>query len=83
MKLFVSKNCPSCPAAKENMKTLSKEIGFEYDMFDISTDDGQIEALDNMVMSTPTLVLDDEEQIDKDVLTKSSELKKVLKEKLG
>lgn len=82
MKLFISKNCPNCPKAKENMKKLADELSLEYEMVDISTDDGQIEALDNMVMSTPTLVLDDEEQVGKDTLTDLEALKKTLKEKV-
>lgn len=59
LKIFWQKNCPNCPPAKELGKKLEKEIKVE--LHDVETVDGLAEAAYFNVLSTPTLILVDEE----------------------
>lgn len=81
MKFFKSKNCPSCPKAEQNLAELMAELGIKekVETFDISTDDGRIEALNNMVMSSPSIVLNDT-QVTKEILLDKDKLKTFFKE---
>lgn len=62
MKFFKSKDCPNCPAAERNLDELVEELKIKepIEKYDISTDDGQITALENMVAGTPALVIGEE-----------------------
>jgi len=69
LKFFESPTCPDCPAAKKNVKEVLAKLKMmdKLAFFDISTPDGRIEALNNMVMGTPAVVID-EELVTKEIL---------------
>ena len=69
LKFFESPTCPDCPAAKKNVKEVLTKLKMmdKLAFFDISTPDGRIEALNNMVMGTPAVVID-EELVTKEIL---------------
>jgi len=56
--VFVKKNCPQCPLAKQIAKEVAKELGLEYEEIDIEKD--MVTALMYNVISTPSIALDDE-----------------------
>lgn len=56
VKVFTQKDCPKCPKAKEIAKKLEEEkIPVSY--FDINTVDGLAEAQFHQVLSTPSIVV--------------------------
>ncbi|MHC1605464.1 MAG: thioredoxin family protein [Candidatus Methanofastidiosia archaeon] len=79
MKFFKSKDCPNCPRAQKNLEELLSELGIDTNVsyFDISTTEGRIEALNNMVMESPAIVID-EEHHGKDVLLDKKKLRSLL-----
>jgi thiol-disulfide isomerase/thioredoxin len=56
LKLFVSKECPKCPAAKEAVQ----QVGREVEIFDIDEVDGLAEAAFYGVLCTPSLLVVDD-----------------------
>ena len=69
---FKSKDCPQCPRAQSNVESVISELGLSVEItyVDISTTEGRIEALNNMVMATPSLMIDDEVYSKEDLLDK-------------
>ena len=61
VKIFTRKKCPKCPAVKEIGKALSKDgvVVFHYDL---DTIDGLAEASFHSVLSTPSIIIEDEEE---------------------
>ncbi|MGA1796585.1 MAG: thioredoxin family protein [bacterium] len=59
IKLFWKQNCPKCPAAKQVYHDLVSE-GFETNEYDLNTADGLAEGAYHGVLSTPTLLVIDE-----------------------
>jgi len=59
---FKSKDCPQCPRAQDALQKALEGLAADIDVtyVDISTVDGRIEALNNMVMETPSLKVGDE-----------------------
>ena len=57
--LFTMHSCPKCPAAREIARQLAEDTGLELAEMDMSTPDGQIEALMYNICSAPALVLAD------------------------
>ena len=55
LKIFTQPLCPACPPAKELGESLKESVKIEY--FDVSTPDGLAQARLYNIMSTPTLVL--------------------------
>lgn len=55
LKLFISKQCPSCISAREILN------GQDYTVYDISTVDGLTEASFYGVLATPTLLMVDDQ----------------------
>jgi len=55
LKIFTQPLCPACPPAKELGERLKESVKIEY--VDVSTPDGLAEAQFYNIMSTPTLVL--------------------------
>lgn len=76
---FKSKDCPQCPRAQQVLEETIEELGADISVryVDISTQDGRIEALNNMVMNTPSLVVE-EEVYGKDYLLDKTRLKEIL-----
>jgi glutaredoxin len=62
IQLFTQKDCPKCPPAKETLKELRAEHDVDVCEFDIETVDGMAEAAYYGIMSTPAVVLIDEEE---------------------
>lgn len=69
---FKSKDCPQCPRAQANVEATIAELGISdvITYIDISTTEGRIEALNNMVMGTPSLMVDGEVYPKDDLLDK-------------
>lgn len=65
IKLFWKQDCPKCPAAKSVSNGLKSE-GFEIVDYNLDTADGLAEGAYHGVLSTPTLLVIDEN--DKEVL---------------
>ena len=61
IKIFTKTTCPRCPAAKEIGKKLKKE-GFPVLQYDLDTRDGLAEASFCGILSTPSLLIEDEEE---------------------
>lgn len=60
IKIFWQKNCPHCPKAKNLGKQLEKEIPVQY--FDVDTLDGLTEACLHNILSTPSIVIVDNDE---------------------
>ncbi len=56
IKIFIKKDCPLCPGAKEVGQKLI-DSGREIEYFDIDTDTGLAEASFYTVLSTPTIII--------------------------
>ncbi len=61
VKIFTKAQCPRCPAAKEIWKKLKRE-GVPVFHYDMDTTDGLAEASFYSILSTPSLVIEDEEE---------------------
>ncbi len=64
LKLFTSKNCPKCPAAKDLVARVAKELkineGRDYEIINIYDTENLISALKYQIASTPSFVIDEE-----------------------
>lgn len=78
LKIFTQPLCPACPLAKELGEKLKNLIDVKF--YDVSTPDGLAEAQLYQIMSTPTLVLiEDNKEIKKWIGTpEQEEVKKFL-----
>lgn len=61
IKIFVKAKCPKCPAAKEIGMELKRE-GLPVLHYDLDTIDGLAEASFHSILSTPSLIIEDEEE---------------------
>lgn len=61
IKIFTKSECPKCPAAKEIGGILQKE-GLSVTYYDLETPDGLAEAAFYSVLSTPTIIIEDEQE---------------------
>ena len=61
VKIFTKAKCPKCPAAKEMAKNLRRE-GVRVLNFDLDTVDGLAEASFYSILSTPSVIIEDEEE---------------------
>ena len=61
VKIFWKSDCPKCPAAKDIGSMLKKE-GVNVTNYNLDTIDGLAEGAYYSVMSTPTLIIEDEEE---------------------
>jgi len=61
IKIFTKAKCPKCPAAKEMGTELKKE-GVQVFNYDLDTIDGLAEASFYSVLSTPSVIIEDEEE---------------------
>ena len=61
IKIFTKAKCPKCPAAKQIGTELKKE-GVPVFSYDLDTIDGLAEASFYSVLSTPSLIIEDEEE---------------------
>jgi glutaredoxin len=59
VKIFTKSECPKCPAAKEIGGILQQE-GLEVLYYDLETPHGLAEAAFYSVLSTPTIIIEDE-----------------------
>jgi glutaredoxin len=81
IKIFWQKNCPHCPEAKNLGKQLENEAEVQY--FDVDTFDGLAEASYYDIVSTPSMViLDDEDNQIKIWRGKTPRLEEIRKETL-
>jgi len=61
IKIFTKAECPRCPAAKEIGGVLQKE-GLPVTFYDLETPDGLAEGAFYSVLSTPTIIIEDEHE---------------------
>ena len=61
IKIFIKAKCPKCPAVKEIGTELKKE-GIPVFDYDLDTIDGLAEASFYSILSTPSLIIEDEEE---------------------
>jgi glutaredoxin len=61
VKIFVKAKCPKCPAAKEIETTLKKE-GVAVHHYDLDTIDGLAEASFYSILSTPSIIIENEKE---------------------
>jgi glutaredoxin len=61
IKIFTKAECPKCPAAKEIGGILQQE-GLQVNYYDLETSDGLAEGAFYSVLSTPTIIIEDEHE---------------------
>jgi glutaredoxin len=61
IKIFTKAECPKCPAAKEIGSILQLE-GLQVNYYDLETPDGLAEAAFYSVLSTPTIIIEDQDE---------------------
>ncbi len=61
IKIFTKAKCPKCPAVKE-MGTELKREGLPVLNYDLDTIDGLAEASFYSILSTPSIIIEDEEE---------------------
>lgn len=61
IKIFTKAKCPKCPAAKEIGMALRKE-GVQVIHYDLDTIDGLAEASFHSILSTPSIIIEDEDE---------------------
>jgi hypothetical protein len=61
IKIFTKANCPKCPAVKEIGTALKKE-GVPVSNYDLDTTDGLAEASFYGILSTPSMIIEDERE---------------------
>jgi len=61
IKIFTKAHCPKCPVVREMGVTLKKE-GVPVLNYDLDTIDGLAEASFHSILSTPSIVIEDEEE---------------------
>jgi glutaredoxin len=61
IKIFTKAKCPKCPAVKEMGTELKKE-GVPVLNYDLDTIDGLAEASFYSILSTPSIIIEDEEE---------------------
>ena len=60
LKIFTKTDCPNCPVAKEVGKQLESK-GANIEWFDLDNEDGLSESVYFDVLSTPSLIVTDED----------------------
>ena len=60
LKVFTKTDCPNCPAAKKLAEKIEQE-GKTVEWFDLDQEDGLTEAVYFDVLSTPSLIVTDED----------------------
>lgn len=78
IKIFTQTNCPNCPAAKTLGQELLKE-GADVEFYDIKTPEGLTESIMHSVLSTPSLLILDNEKVIADFLSQTPKLEEVKK----
>lgn len=61
IKIFTKAECPKCPAAKEIGGILQQD-GLQVNYYDLETPNGLAEAAFYSVLSTPTIIIEDEDE---------------------
>jgi glutaredoxin len=61
IKIFTKAKCPKCPAMKE-IGTALKEEGVQVISYDLDTIDGLAEASFYSILSTPSIIIEDEDE---------------------
>jgi len=82
LKVFTLPTCKDCPAAKKICKEIADKYRFKYAEVDISTSEGQLEGLMHQIMSTPSILVD-EEVVARGKLPSREELETEIRKLLG
>ena len=78
IKIFTQPNCPNCPAAKKLGQELIKE-GVDVEFYDIKTPEGLAESVMHSVLSTPSLLILNNEKVVVDFLSQTPKIEEVKK----
>ena len=62
VKIFTTSRCPKCPQAKVMGERLQR-LGVHVEYYDLETADGLAEAAFYSVQSTPTILVEEEEEV--------------------
>lgn len=60
LKVFTLPTCPTCPTAKSIVSVTAQKLGLAYKEINLASEEGLKEGLVYDIMSTPSIVLDDE-----------------------
>jgi len=60
LKVFTLPTCPSCPMAKVIASEVAQKFGIVFKEVNLATEEGLNEGLAYDIMSTPTIVIDEE-----------------------
>jgi glutaredoxin len=60
LKVFTLPTCPTCPTAKSVTSSIAQKLGVTYREVNLATEEGLKEGRTYDIMSTPSIVLDDE-----------------------
>jgi glutaredoxin len=60
LKVFTLPSCPTCPTAKAVVSEIAQKLGIGYKEISLATEDGLRQGLTYDIMSTPSIVIDDE-----------------------
>lgn len=78
VKIFTQESCPNCPKSKElGQKLIEKGVNVEF--FDVKTPNGLAESLMHNVLSTPSIVITEENKEVCSFLGKTPEIEEVTK----
>ncbi len=83
IKVFVMPRCPKCPAAKAIARRVAEKYGLKYVEVDLSTPDGELEALMYNVCSTPSIAIGDDVVVRGDLLPEEALEREVLRRLRG
>ena len=76
VKIFISDDCPNCPASKELGEKLIKK-GIPVEFHDAKTSDGLAESLMHNVLSTPSTLIIKENKVVKAFLGETPAIEEV------
>ncbi|MFA5333988.1 MAG: thioredoxin family protein [Candidatus Nanoarchaeia archaeon] len=78
IKIFTQPNCPNCPAAKILGQELLKE-GADVEFYDIKTPQGLTESIMHNVLSTPSVLILNNEEVIAEFLSQAPKIEEVKK----
>lgn len=78
VKIFTQPSCPNCPSAKKLGQELLSQ-GINVELYDIKTSEGLAESLMHNVLSTPSVVIIDNNRVVADFLAKTPTIEEVKK----
>jgi predicted thioredoxin/glutaredoxin len=78
IKIFTQPNCPNCPTSKLLGNELLNE-GIDVEFYDIKTPEGLAESLMHNILSTPSLIILNNNKVIADFLSQTPKIEEVKK----